>query len=260
MRRRRRRRPAATCPSDPSSRSSDVLPRRGEADRVPAAQVEGRRHRLSRRLRGREAPLLAFTPARAADGTLGFNVHAGGGLSDSPRIADALDLFVRPDQVTDTVRATLQTYREFGDFDMKAVNRFRVLVHQLGPDKVTEELRARVGSETIAAGESLWTGELERPPRCAPRHKRHALRRPVHPDGTPDRRRVVRGRAPGAHARRRRGPHVAAPEPAAHRDPRRRRAARRGLRADLHARARPVRAARLSPARARRSASSRSTT
>ena len=50
---------------------------------------------------------LAFTPARAADGTLGFNVHAGGGLSDSPRIADALDLFVRPDQVTDTVRATL---------------------------------------------------------------------------------------------------------------------------------------------------------
>jgi len=95
---------------------------------------------------------LAFTPARAADGTLGFNVHAGGGLSDSPRIADELDLFVRPDQVTDTVRATLQVYREFGDFDMKAVNRFRVLVHQLGPDKVTEEIRSRVESETTGAG------------------------------------------------------------------------------------------------------------
>src|SRR5207249_6024284 len=39
---------------------------------------------------------LAFTPARAADGTLGYNVHAGGGLSDSPRVADALDLFVTP--------------------------------------------------------------------------------------------------------------------------------------------------------------------
>lgn len=104
---------------------------------------------------------LAFTPARAADGTLGFNVHAGGGLSDSPRIADALDLFVPPDRVTDTVRATLQVYREFGDFDMKAVNRFRVLVHQLGPDKITEELRARLPYEMRGAGESLWTGQGE---------------------------------------------------------------------------------------------------
>ena len=102
---------------------------------------------------------LAFTPARGADGSLGFNVHAGGGLSDSPRIADALDLFVPPDRVTDVVRATLHVYREFGDFDMKAVNRFRVLVHQLGPDKVTEELRARVPN-LPGAGESLWTGEF----------------------------------------------------------------------------------------------------
>ena len=104
---------------------------------------------------------LAFTPARADDGTLGFNVHAGGGLSDSPRIADALDLFARPDQVTDTVRATLQVYREFGDFDMKAVNRFRVLVHELGPDKVTEEIRGRVAGGMAGAGESLWTGRGE---------------------------------------------------------------------------------------------------
>lgn len=104
---------------------------------------------------------LAFTPARAEDGTLGFNVHAGGGLSDSPRIADALDLFVRPDQVTDTVRATLHAYRELGDFDMKAVNRFRVLVHELGPDRITQELRTRIGSQTRGAAESLWTGEFD---------------------------------------------------------------------------------------------------
>ena len=104
---------------------------------------------------------LAFTPARAADGTLGFNVHAGGGLSDSPRIADELDLFVRPDQVTDTVRATLQVYREFGEFDLKAVNRFRVLVHQMGPERITGEIRGRIGSDTDGGGESLWTGEGE---------------------------------------------------------------------------------------------------
>jgi ferredoxin-nitrite reductase len=104
---------------------------------------------------------LAFTPARADDGTLGFNVHAGGGLSDSPRIADALDLFARPDQVTDTVRATLEVYRAFGDFDMKAVNRFRVLVHELGPERVTDEIRSRVRGGLDGAGESLWTGVFE---------------------------------------------------------------------------------------------------
>jgi len=104
---------------------------------------------------------LAFTPARGADGTLGFNVHAGGGLSDSPRVADLLDLFVTPDRVTDTVRATLQTYCDLGDFEHKAVNRFRVLVHQLGPERITEELRSRLPYEIPRAGESLWTGEFE---------------------------------------------------------------------------------------------------
>lgn len=104
---------------------------------------------------------LAFTPARAADGTLGFNVHVGGGLSDSPRIADELDLFVDPSQVTDAVRATLELYRDLGDTDHKAVNRFRVLVHELGAARVTGELRARLPYEVRTGGESLWTGGFE---------------------------------------------------------------------------------------------------
>ena len=103
---------------------------------------------------------LAFTPARGRDGSPGFNIHVGGGLSDSPRIADAIDVFARPDQVTDTVRATLELFREFGDFENKAVNRFRVLVHQLGPDRIASELHARVPG-LAGAGESLWTGEFD---------------------------------------------------------------------------------------------------
>jgi ferredoxin-nitrite reductase len=104
---------------------------------------------------------LAFTPAQAADGTLGFNVHVGGGLSDSPRIADELDMFVEPAQVTDTVRATLETYRDLGDPEMKAVNRFRVLVHTLGPDRVADEIKARVPWAARGSGCSLWTGEFD---------------------------------------------------------------------------------------------------
>lgn len=104
---------------------------------------------------------LAFTPARAGDGTLGFNVHAGGGLSDSPRVADELDLFVEPSQVTDTVRAALQLFVDLGDFEHKAVNRFRVLVHELGAARIEREIRARLPHHPRPAGESLWTGAFE---------------------------------------------------------------------------------------------------
>ncbi|MBI2239005.1 MAG: nitrite/sulfite reductase, partial [Actinobacteria bacterium] len=85
---------------------------------------------------------LAFTPARRED-AVGFNVHAGGGLSDSPRLASPLDLFVGPDEVPSVVRAALELYAERGDYLNKAVNRFRVLVHELGPETVGEEIRRR---------------------------------------------------------------------------------------------------------------------
>ena len=82
-------------------------------------------------------------------------------MSDSPRVADELDMFVDPSQVTDTVRATLETFRDLGDFEHKAVNRFRVLVHELGPERVETELRTRLAYEVRRAGESLWSGTFE---------------------------------------------------------------------------------------------------
>ena len=39
---------------------------------------------------------IGLWPARADDGTLGFNVLAGGGLSDGERMASDLDIFVAP--------------------------------------------------------------------------------------------------------------------------------------------------------------------
>lgn len=103
---------------------------------------------------------LAFTPARRG-GSVGFNVHAGGGLSDSPRLASPLDLFVEPAQVVDVVRATLELYRDRGDFEHKAVNRFRVLVHELGVDEIAREVRERLPFEAPQSGEdaSTWRAE-----------------------------------------------------------------------------------------------------
>jgi ferredoxin-nitrite reductase len=97
---------------------------------------------------------LAFTPGRR-DGTLGFNVHAGGGLSDSPRLASPLDLFVRPEEVPAVVRVALELFAQRGDRRNKAVNRFRILVHELGPRAVGETIRRRLPSRPAPAGEDL---------------------------------------------------------------------------------------------------------
>ncbi len=103
---------------------------------------------------------LVFTPA-LRNSVIGFNVHVGGGLSDSPRMASALDLFVTTEQVVDTARATLEAFVAHGDFQDKAVNRFRIVVHELGAERVEEEIRARLGFDAPGAGEDLssWRAE-----------------------------------------------------------------------------------------------------
>lgn len=103
---------------------------------------------------------LAFTPATLGD-RLGFRVHVGGGLSDYPRLATELDLFVEPDAVQLVVRAILELYVEVGDFEHSSVNRFRAVVHELGPDRIESEICARVPLGVERGGTSLMTWEPE---------------------------------------------------------------------------------------------------
>src|ERR1035437_3225200 len=53
---------------------------------------------------------IGLMPARADDGTLGFNVLAGGGLSDGERMASDIDVFVRQDQALELSRAIAQVF------------------------------------------------------------------------------------------------------------------------------------------------------
>ncbi len=99
---------------------------------------------------------LAFTPARR-NGAPGFHVWVGGGLSDYPRLASPLDLFVPSERVLDVVLATLRLYCELGDYTHKAVNRFRALVHALGPARLQEELLARLPANLPPAGQDCST-------------------------------------------------------------------------------------------------------
>ncbi|WP_181685794.1 rhodanese-like domain-containing protein [Halorhabdus salina] len=97
---------------------------------------------------------LGFTPARKDD-RLGFNVAAGGGLSDSPRIASDLDIFVEPEAVVDVVRATADLFVEHGSYLDTAVNRLRFLVEEWGAEQFREELQRFAPFEFESAGEDL---------------------------------------------------------------------------------------------------------
>lgn len=103
---------------------------------------------------------LAFTPARKG-ASVGFNVHVGGGLSDYPRLATPADIFVEACQATAVVKAALEVFAAFGDYQNSSINRFRALVHHLGAARVVAEIRSRLAFEPDAAGEDLSTWAAE---------------------------------------------------------------------------------------------------
>ncbi|MFC6716496.1 rhodanese-like domain-containing protein [Natrialbaceae archaeon GCM10025810] len=100
---------------------------------------------------------LAFTPA-IKDGRDGFAVRVGGGLSDGPRIASDLDLFVEGDQIVDLVAALADLFMDRGSYLDTAVNRLRYLVEEFGVERFREELERYAPFAFEAPDEVLTTG------------------------------------------------------------------------------------------------------
>jgi ferredoxin-nitrite reductase len=100
---------------------------------------------------------IGLWPARAGDGTLGFNVLAGGGLSDGERMASDIDVFVRLDQAVEITRAIAQLFGELGNRESRGLARMRYLVQELGPEQFRAELAARARFDLVPAGEELTT-------------------------------------------------------------------------------------------------------
>jgi ferredoxin-nitrite reductase len=98
---------------------------------------------------------IGLWPARAEDGTLGFNLLAGGGLSDGERMASDIDVFVRTDQAVEVTRAIAQLFGELGNRENRGLARMRYLVQELGPEGFRTELAARARFELVPAGECL---------------------------------------------------------------------------------------------------------
>ena len=89
------------------------------------------------------------------DGTVGFNLRVGGGLSDGPRMASDIDVFVRPEDAVEITRGIAQVFGELGDRENRWTARMRYLVQELGPESFREELAKRVSVGLTPAAEDL---------------------------------------------------------------------------------------------------------
>jgi ferredoxin-nitrite reductase len=99
---------------------------------------------------------IGMLPARLEDdATLGFNVRVGGGLSDGPRMASDIDVFVRPEEAVEVTRGIAQVFGELGDRENRWTARMRYLVQELGPEGFREALEERTSFELTPAGEDL---------------------------------------------------------------------------------------------------------
>ena len=98
---------------------------------------------------------IGMLPARLEDGTIGFNLRVGGGLSDGPRMASDIDVFVRPEEAVEITRGIAQVFGELGDRENRWTARMRYLVQKIGPEAFREELQKRVSLELTPAGEDL---------------------------------------------------------------------------------------------------------
>jgi len=104
---------------------------------------------------------VGMVPARKeVDGEdiYGFHARVGGGLSDGPRMASNLDVFVRPEDTVEFCRAVAQVFKELGDRNNRGVCRMRYLVEQLGPETFEEAVRNRCSVDLRERGTDLTEG------------------------------------------------------------------------------------------------------
>ena len=100
---------------------------------------------------------IGLWPAEQADGTVGFNVLIGGGLSDGERMASDIDVFIRPDQAVELCRGVAQLFGELGNRENRGLARMRYLAQELGPEGFRAALDERTNFVLEPAGRELTT-------------------------------------------------------------------------------------------------------
>jgi ferredoxin-nitrite reductase len=98
---------------------------------------------------------IGLWPAEQSDGSIGFNVLIGGGLSDGERMASDIDVFIRPDQAVELCRGVAQLFGELGNRENRGLARMRYLAQELGPEGFRSALDERTRFTLEPAGREL---------------------------------------------------------------------------------------------------------
>ena len=165
---------------------------------------------------------LALVPARLDDGTVGFNLLVGGGLSDGPRLASDVDVFVRPDEAVEISRAVAQLFDELGNRENRWTCRMRYLVQELGPETIPRGVGG-AGAHSADPGRRAPDASATAATTSASTAQKQAGLSYVGVNVTVGRmsgRQPGRGGAAGGDVRRRRNPPDHRPELHLHRHPR----------------------------------------
>ena len=93
---------------------------------------------------------VAFVGVTGPDGTPGFDVWVGGGLSTNPRFAERLGVFVRPDEVSEVWAGVTSVFRDYGYRRMRTRARLKFLDRRLGGREVPAGAAGRVPAPRAA--------------------------------------------------------------------------------------------------------------
>ena len=107
---------------------------------------------------------ISFVGVHGPDGTPGFDLWVGGGLSTNPMFAKRLGVFVRPDEVPDVWAGVTSVFRDYGYRRSRNHARLKFLMADWGPERFREVL------ETEYLGRALPDGP---PPPASPAHRDH---------------------------------------------------------------------------------------
>jgi sulfite reductase (ferredoxin) len=106
----------------------------------------------------------AFVGVIGPDGTPGFDLWVGGGLSTNPRFAERLGVFVRPDEVAEVWAGVTSVFRDYGYRRQRNHARLKFLMADWGPAKFREVLEAEYLGRALPDGPA---------PESSPPHRDH---------------------------------------------------------------------------------------
>ncbi len=96
---------------------------------------------------------VSFVGVTGTDGTPGFDVWVGGGLSTNPMFAQRLGVFVAPDEVSAVWAAVAGVFRDYGYRRSRNHARLKFLVADWGTDRFREVLEKEYLGRALPDGE-----------------------------------------------------------------------------------------------------------